>query len=55
MNGVRVQEEEVGGVWLVGGVEEVRDGWCQSLLTNAEELTQSEPDRFGKLDTARDD
>ena len=29
------QAEEVGGVWLVGSVEEVRHRWQQSELTDA--------------------
>ena len=38
------EEEEVGGVWLVGSVDELRDGWRRSEATDARRLMQTEID-----------
>ena len=41
-------QEEVGGVWLVGSVDEVRDGWRRSEATDAVRLMQTETDTVNK-------
>ena len=43
------QEEEVGGVWLVGSVDELRDGWRRSEATDARRLMQTEIDTVQQI------